>query len=95
MADLLCILSVALFVVGVYLFLQSSHALVMLMGIELLVQAAILNFIATSQRLDGEITFFIVVLLAVAVAEASLLLVLFMRATRQLQTPYIPFYGAL
>ena len=75
----LCV-SAILFSFGVYAILTRRNAILVLMGIELILNAANLNFIAFAKyggmRIDGQIVAIFVIILAAAEAAVALAIVL-------------------
>jgi NADH-quinone oxidoreductase subunit K len=73
-------LSIALFCLGVLLVITRRHAIMALMGIELMLNAANLNFVAFSQGdqldLDGQMAAIFVMVLAAAEVAVALAIVL-------------------
>ena len=74
------ILSALLFSLGVYAILSRRNAIMVLMGIELILNAANINFIAFSRystgTLDGQIIAIFVIILAAAEVAIALAIVL-------------------
>jgi NADH-quinone oxidoreductase subunit K len=74
------ILSALLFSMGVYAILTRKNAIMVLMGIELVLNAANINFIAFSRystgTLDGQIVAIFVIILAAAEVAIALAIVL-------------------
>lgn len=74
------ILSAVLFSMGVYAVLTRKNAIMVLMGIELVLNAANINFIAFSRystgTLDGQIVAIFVIILAAAEVAIALAIVL-------------------
>ena len=74
------ILSASLFSLGVYAILSRRNAIMVLMGIELILNAANINFIAFSRystgTLDGQIIAIFVIILAAAEAAIALAIIL-------------------
>ena len=92
MGSIFFILSVALFVAGIYLFVHSRHIVRILLGAELLIHAAALNFVTLGNQLPPEVAFFVLTLVGVAVAEGSLLLILFFRIVHQFHHTHVPLF---
>ena len=74
------ILSALLFSLGIYAILSRRNAIMVLMGIELILNAANINFIAFSRystgTLDGQIVAIFVIILAAAEVAIALAIVL-------------------
>ena len=74
------ILSAVLFTLGIYAILTRRNAIMVLMGIELVLNAANINFIAfsryTTGTLDGQVVAIFVIILAAAEAAIALAIVL-------------------
>lgn len=68
------ILAMLMFVMGLYIILSKRNAIMVLLGIELMLNAANLNFLAFShyhQNLEGQVfTLFVIVVAAVEIALA-------------------------
>ena len=68
------VLAMLMFVIGLYIILSKGNAIMILLGIELMLNAANLNFLAFSryhQNLEGQIfTLFVIVVAAAEVAIA-------------------------
>jgi len=74
------VLSAFLFCVGVYLMLTKRNAIIMLVGIELILNAANLNFIGFNQFDPGQQgVVFAVFLIVIAVAEVSVALAILIK----------------
>jgi len=83
------LLAAALFCVGIYAALSRRNAIGILMGVELMLNAANLNLIAfwryvTPQQLTGQV--FVLFIIAVAAAEAAVGLALIISLYRQRET---------
>ena len=74
------IISLVLFVIGVYVCLTRRNAVRFLMGIELILNAAALNFIAYSRFIEagvnGQVTAIFVIIIAAAEAAVALAILL-------------------
>jgi|WetSurMetagenome_2_1015567.scaffolds.fasta_scaffold01703_2 NADH-quinone oxidoreductase subunit K len=74
------VLSAVLFAFGVYAMVTRRNAILVLMGLELVLNAANLNFIAFSRygglNLDGQVAAIFVIILAAAEAAVALAIVL-------------------
>ena len=68
------VLAMLMFVIGLYIILSKGNAIMILLGIELMLNAANLNFLAFSryhQNLEGQIfTLFVIIVAAAEVAIA-------------------------
>ena len=75
------VLSAILFSLGIFTVLSRRHVIVMLMGTELILNAAALNFVAfgryVSGGLDGQLMSLFVIVLAAAEAAIALAIVLY------------------
>ncbi|GAB4125639.1 MAG: NADH-quinone oxidoreductase subunit NuoK [Raineya sp.] len=74
------ILAVAMFVSGLYVLLSKRNALMTLVGVELMLNAANLNFLAFSQyhqNLEGQV--FTLFVMVVAAAEVALALAIILK----------------
>lgn len=80
MAHTLFQLGVLLLCAGLWLVLSRSNAILVLIGVELILNAALLNFIAFNAlrptRLDGQITALFGIVLAAAEAAVALAIIL-------------------
>jgi NADH:ubiquinone oxidoreductase subunit K len=76
----LFVLSVLLLCAGLWLVLSRSNAILVLIGVELILNAALLNFVAFNAlrpvRLDGQITALFGIVLAAAEAAVALAIIL-------------------
>ncbi|MES2733432.1 MAG: NADH-quinone oxidoreductase subunit NuoK [Bacteroidota bacterium] len=83
----LCV-SAALFCIGVAVILVKRHAIIVLMGIELILNAANINLVAFSQNdpndLQGQL--FALFVIVVAAAEAAVALAILLRVYRYFKT---------
>jgi NADH-quinone oxidoreductase subunit K len=74
------ILSAVLFSLGLYAVLSRRNAIMVLMGVELILNAANINFVAfsryTSVTLDGQVVAVFVIILAAAEAAIALAIIL-------------------
>lgn len=87
-SGLYLVVAAALFSIGLAIVLLKRHAIVVLMGIELMLNAVNLNLVAFSQydpdRLQGQMmTLFVMV---VAAAEAAIALAIVLQVYRHFQT---------
>ncbi len=84
-------LSAVLFSLGVFTVLSRRHAIVILMGVELILNAAALNFVAFSrfvaENLDGQLV--AVFIIVIAAAEAAVALAIVLAIFRNFQTVYV------
>ena len=81
------LLSAALFSIGLALIIVKRHAIVVLMGIELMLNAVNLNLVAFSRNdatIQGQ--FFALFVIVVAAAEAVVALAIILRAYRYFKT---------
>ena len=92
MGAIFFLLSVVLFSTGVYLFLRGRHVLRILLGGELLIHAAAFNFIALGEKAPPDVSFFVLALIAVAAAEGCLILIFYLRITKQYQSTDVPLF---
>lgn len=78
--ELYLILSILLFSLGIFLVLTRKHAIMALMGIELILNASNLNFVAFAQHdrldIDGQMAALFVMVLAAAEIAVALAIVL-------------------
>ena len=89
--ELLALVSVSMFTVGCYLLISRRHLLLLLLGAELLLQAAALNFMAfASASAEGQLV--VLCLIVVAVAEAVLALALGVAHYRERKTMHIDLF---
>lgn len=74
------VLSAILFCLGVFSVLTRKHAILVLMGLELILNAANINFIAFAKfgglNIDGQVAALFVIMLAAAEAAVALAIVL-------------------
>jgi len=77
------VVSAALFTLGIVMYLSRRNAIAILMGVELILNAAALNFVAFSRftsfpgaRLDGQVFAVFIILMAAAEAVVALAIVL-------------------
>lgn len=75
------VLSAVLFTLGIVVIISRRNAIVVLMGLEMLLNAAGLNFVAFNkysapERLDGQIFTIFIIILAAAEAATALAIVL-------------------
>ena len=85
--ELLLYTSAVLFVIGLMVVIVKQNAIVVLMGIELMLNAANLNFIAFSQQhsdVDGPL--FVLFVIMIAAAEAAVGLSIIIRVYRHYHT---------
>ncbi|MCS6822012.1 MAG: NADH-quinone oxidoreductase subunit NuoK [Microscillaceae bacterium] len=83
----LLLLAAFLFCVGIFLVLTKRNAILILIGVELMLNAANLNFVFFSQydkHLQGQI--FALFILAVAVSEVAIALALLVKIYKYYQT---------
>lgn len=82
------ILSAALFCIGVAVIVTRKNAIVVLMGVELVLNAANINFVAISQQdivqIEGQ--FFSLFVIVVAAAEAAVALALILKIYKYFNT---------
>ena len=82
------IVGAALFCIGIAIMLIRRHAIVVLMGVELILNAANLNLVAFSQhdpeRIQGQM--FALFVIVVAAAEASVALAIILKVYRYFRT---------
>ncbi|MFH1229983.1 MAG: NADH-quinone oxidoreductase subunit NuoK [Planctomycetota bacterium] len=66
------VLSAALFCLGLYIVLTRKNAVAILMGIELILNAASISFVAFSRYISGAVTgqIFVIFIIIIAVCEA-------------------------
>lgn len=87
-SGILLLVAAALFSIGLAVVLTKRHAVVVLMGIELMLNAVNLNLVAFSQydpdRLQGQL--FSLFVIVVAAAEAAVALSLVIQVYRHFQT---------
>ena len=87
-SGILLLLAAALFSIGLAVVLTKRHAVVVLMGIELMLNAVNLNLVAFSQydpdRLQGQL--FSLFVIVVAAAEAAVALSLIIQVYRHFKT---------
>lgn len=85
------LLSSALFAVGVFTVLSRRHAIVILMGVELILNAAALNFVAFSRYVTGDLTgqLVTVFIIVIAAAEAAVALAIVLAIFRNFQTVHV------
>jgi NADH:ubiquinone oxidoreductase subunit K len=85
------IVSAALFCLGVAIILVKRHVIMVLMGIELILNAANLNLVAFSQydpnRLQGQL--FALFVIVVAAAEAAVALAMVLQVYRHFNTTHL------
>ncbi|MFC1556111.1 NADH-quinone oxidoreductase subunit NuoK [candidate division KSB1 bacterium] len=82
------IVSALLFVIGILAILTKRNAIAILMGVELILNAANLNFVAFSRFTDAEMNGVMIALFVfvVAVSEAAVALAIVLNIYRNLQT---------
>jgi NADH-quinone oxidoreductase subunit K len=82
------VLSAALFAIGLYTVSTRSSAVAILMGVELLLNSASLNFVAFSHFSHGAITgqVFSVFIIVIAAAEAAVALAIVLAIFRHFRT---------
>jgi NADH:ubiquinone oxidoreductase subunit K len=90
------ILAAALFSIGLALVATKRHAIVVLMGIELMLNAANINLVAFSQT-DNQIRgqFFAIFIIVIAAAEAVVALALVLNVFRHFNTVNIDQINSL
>ena len=94
--ELYLTLSAFLFCLGVFLVLTRRNAIMALLGIELILNAANLNFVAFSAKYDGEIdgqmaALFVIVM---AAAEVAVAFAIVLNVYQRFKTVNIEEYGA-
>ena len=84
-------LSAVLFALGVFTVLSRRHAIVILMGVELILNAAALNFVAFSRYVSGNLTgqLVTVFIIVIAAAEAAVALAIVLAIFRNFQTVHV------
>ena len=84
-------LSAILFALGVFTVLSRRHAIVMLMGVELILNSAALNFVAFSKYVSGDLTGQLVAIfiIVVAAAEAAVALAIVLAIFRNFRTVHV------
>ena len=92
------ILSVILFATGLFTVLAKKNVLVMLVGIELIFNAANVNFVAYNQYwidkgVDGQVMSLFV--LAIAVAEIALALAIMLKVIKQFKTTNVDEFNSV
>lgn len=90
-SGILLLVAAALFSIGLAVVLTKRHAVVVLMGIELMLNAVNLNLVAFSQydpdRLQGQL--FSLFVIVVAAAEAAVALSMIIQVYRHFQTVHL------
>jgi NADH-quinone oxidoreductase subunit K len=90
-------ISVALFVIGMMTVLIRKNAIVILMGIELMLNAANINLVAFSKfdgvELDGQL--FALFVIVIAAAEAAVALAIIVKAVRTFNTVNVDEFNKL
>ncbi len=91
------IVSALLFVIGMLAILTKRNAIAILMGVELILNAANLNFVAFSRFTDAEMNGVMIALFVfvVAVSEAAVALAIVLNIYRNLQTVNVDEVHAL
>lgn len=89
--SLLLLISALLFGSGLLIALTRTHAIVVLMGVELIFNAANLNLIAFNrlypERMDGHL--FVLFVMVIAAAEAALALAILLRIYKYFKTVHL------
>ena len=82
------ILSAALFCIGLYIVLVRKNAVAILMGIELILNAASISFVAFSRYISGAITgqIFVIFIIIIAVCEAVVALAIILNIYQNFRT---------
>jgi NADH-quinone oxidoreductase subunit K len=82
------VISAALFAIGLYTVSTRTSAVAILMGVELLLNSASINFVAFSHFIEGGITgqVFSVFIIVLAAAEAAIALAIVLAIFRHFQT---------
>ena len=82
------ILSATLFALGLFTVATRRNAVAILMGVELLLNAAALNFVAYSQHVEGGVggQVFAVFIIVLAAAEAAIALAIVLAIFRQFRS---------
>jgi len=82
------ILSAALFSIGLLTVMTRRNAVAVLMGVELILNAAALNFVAFSHYVEGSVTgqVFAVFIIVMAAAEAAIALAIVLAIFRHFRT---------
>ncbi len=83
------LVSVCLFSIGMFGVLTRRHAIAVLLGIELMLNAANINFVAFwryggAQRMEGQV--FALIVITIAVAEAAIALAVILNVYRRFRT---------
>lgn len=88
---LLLIIAALLFTLGLLIVLTRTHAVVVLMGVELVFNAANINLIAFNrlypERMDGQL--FVIFAMVIAAAEAALALAILLRVYKHYHTVHL------
>jgi len=81
-------LSAALFCIGLYIVLTRRNAVAILMGIELILNAASITFVAFSRFVTGSITgqTFVIFIIIIAVCEAVVALAIILNIYKNFRT---------
>lgn len=84
-------LSALLLALGVFTILSRRNAIVILMGVELVLNAAALNFVAFGRYVDGHFTgqLVAVFIIVIAAAEAAVALAIVLSIFRNFQTVHV------
>ncbi|MEM6299144.1 MAG: NADH-quinone oxidoreductase subunit NuoK [Bacteroidota bacterium] len=89
--SLLLVIGALLFGVGLLIVLTRTHAIVVLMGVELIFNAANLNLIAFNRlypdNLSGQ--WFVLFVMVIAAAEAAVALAILLRLYKQFKTVHL------
>ena len=82
------IVAAALFSLGIYVVVTRRNAVAVLMGVELMLNAANLNFAAFSRYVTGEVggQVFVLLVIVLAACEAAVALAIILAFFRQLRT---------
>jgi NADH-quinone oxidoreductase subunit K len=85
------VLSAFLFAAGVFTVLSRRHAIVILMGVELVLNSAALNFVAFSKYVSGNLTgqLVAVFIIVLAAAEAAVALAIVLAIFRNFRTVHV------
>lgn len=85
------VLSAIMFAAGVFTVLSRRHAIVILMGVELVLNSAALNFVALSKYVTGDLTgqLVAVFIIVLAAAEAAVALAIVLAIFRNFRTVHV------
>jgi NADH-quinone oxidoreductase subunit K len=82
------VLSAVIFCLGLYVVLTRKNAVAILMGVELILNAASISFVAFSRYISGAITgqVFVIFIIIIAVSEAAVALAIILNIYQNFRT---------